>query len=306
MIPLKESEYNFLEMAKNWASKEWQKVNTIWLDRTGQDYAYRKHVIEPYLSELISSLNLSPSSSIVEIGCGDGSHSLFWRRKLNDLGLESVHVFGVDLLESLIIKARVNAKNFKNITFTVADATDFNTAKLIHDAIGKPDVIVSMFLLQDIPDLEGVLSMVNSCLENGGQYISVIVNPDFACHLADAGSVTRYKGEDLPPEYISDSGIVQWRYIGYYPIVQSEKPPFYLPYFHRSITDYHEAYQKSGFNISKEMLKIPYSKLRNVLQENMIDPFCKKPFNVYWPYIINEPSSVLIHAVNENAAANGK
>jgi|SRR3989339_176938 len=297
MTALKDSEYNFIEMAKEWASTEWQKVSTMWMDRADQDYAYRKYVIEPSLSELISTLNLSPSSSIVEIGCGDGSHSLFWRRKLNDLGLESARVFGVDLLESLIIKARANAKNFENISFAVADAVDFNTAKLIHDTIGKPDVIVSMFLMQDIPDLEGVLRMVNSCLKKGGQYISVIVNPNFALHLADSGCVKRYKGEDLPPEHISESGVVQWHYVGYYPIVQADKPPFYLPYFHRSITDYHEAFQKSGFRFSREMIMMPDPNRLKMLQEERIDPFCKKPFNVYWPYIINEPSSLLIHAV---------
>jgi len=306
MISLNKSKYNIMEMAKKWASMEWQKVSAIWIDRAGQDFTYRKYVIEPNLSKIIPTLNLRHSSSIVEIGCGDGSHLLFWRRKLNDLGLESVHVFGVDLLDSLIIKARVNAKDFKNITFAVADAADFDTAKLIHDAIGKPDVIVSMFLMQDIPDLEGVLSMVNSCLENGGQYISVIVNPDFACTLVDAGVVTRYRGEELPPECISDSGIVQWRYAGYYPIVQTDKPPFYLPYFHRSIADYHKAFLNSGFNMARKMLNMPGSRTRKMLQEDMIDPFCKNPFNVYWPYIINEPSSVLIHAVNGSTTARRK
>jgi hypothetical protein len=41
-------------------------------------------------------------STSQEIGCGDGTHSIFWRQTLDGLGLESVRVFGVDLFEPLI------------------------------------------------------------------------------------------------------------------------------------------------------------------------------------------------------------
>jgi hypothetical protein len=42
--------------------------------------------------------------------------------------------------------------------------TDINTATMTHETAGKPDVIIAMFLFQDMPDLEGVPRMVNACL----------------------------------------------------------------------------------------------------------------------------------------------
>lgn len=94
---------------------------------------------------------------VVEIGCGDGAHSIFWRQQLKNLGLDNVQIFGTDLLEPLIIKARENAKGYKNISFEVADVTDINTVKMIRDKVGIPNGVVAMFLLQDVPDLEGLL-----------------------------------------------------------------------------------------------------------------------------------------------------
>lgn len=296
MITSEESDHTFTPIAKKWAAEEWEASSPVWLNRPSQDHNYRKYVVEPYLSRLIPSLNLKPDSSVVEIGCGDGSHSLFWRQNLDDLGLQNVHILGIDIVEALIMQARCAATNRKNISFEVADAADSDTVRFIHDAIGVPDLVVSMFLMQDMPDLSGLLSMVDSCLRKGGNFISVIVHPDFAENLRKAGHVKRYGGDDLPPEHISITRIVQWRYIGYYPIVQTDEPPFYLPYFHRNLTDYREAFLKSSFKFPQEMIMMPDTDTSRKLQERGIDPFCDRPCNVYWPLIMQEPSSVLICA----------
>ena len=172
--------------------------------------------MEPSLSKLITKLNLNPSSLVVEIGCGDElAHSIFWRQQLNNLGLDKVQIFGIDLHDPLIIKARENAECYKNISFEVADVNEVKTVKIIHDKLGIPDVIVAMFLLQDTPDLEGTLKMVKSCLKDRGHFIVVFVHPDFAMHLQQLGQVkVAAADKDIPDEYISPSGIVQWRFRG--------------------------------------------------------------------------------------------
>jgi SAM-dependent methyltransferase len=286
-----------LKKAKRWAEKIWTEAIASWSERPAQDYAYRKLVVEPPLSELIAKLDLNPLSLVIEIGCGDGAHSIFWRQQLNSLGLDNVQIFGVDLLEPLIVKARENAVGYKNISFEVADVTDINIVKMIHDKFGIPEVIVAMFLLQDVPDLEGVLKMIESCLKENGHFIAVFVHPDFAKHLFEAGYVKRIEEAYLPPEYITDSGIVQWRFVGYYPIARTDNPPFYLPYFHRFLKDYRRAFEHYRLKIIDGIPLMLNSNVALELQGKRVAPFYEDKWNIYWPLIINEPSSMLIHAI---------
>ncbi len=283
-----------LEKVAGWSRAVWTNAAALWSERPTQDHMYRKYVVEPRLSQLIPKLGLSPSSLVVEIGCGDGAHSFFWRKELNNLGLANVRIFGLDISEALILKARGNAVGYKNVSFEIADVTNINTAGMIHDAVGVPDVVVAMFLLQDLQDLEGVLRMVQATLRSGGHFIAVVVHPNFASRLADVGHLHKYNGADIPTKYVSDSGIVQWRYMGYYPIAQADRTPFYLPYFHRTVTDYNHALQTNRFDIVREISMMPYIDTET---KDQVEPFHKTLWNVYWPYIVEEPSSLLIHAV---------
>ncbi len=287
-----------LEKAKQWAKMAWADAIASWSERPEQDYAYRQYVVEPPLAKLISQLELHSSSIVVEIGCGDGAHSIFLRQQLNKLGLGNVRIFGVDLHEPLIIKARKNAEVYKNISFEMADATDINTAKMIHNKVGIPDVIVAVFLLHDVPDLEGILKMIKSCLKDKGHFIAVFVHPDFASHLFEAGYVKRLKEGYLPDEYIADSGIVQWRFVGHYPIAQTDTPPFYLPYFHRSLLDYYNAFENFNLEIVDKLPLMLEPHIADRLREEKVSPFYEDKWNIYWPLIIKEPSSILIHATN--------
>ena len=292
-----------LEKAKKWAEKAWADAISSWSKRPAQDYAYRKHVVEPHIAKLIAKLNLNPSSLVIEIGCGDGTHSIFWRQQLNNLGLDKVRIFGIDLHEPLIIKARKNAAGYKNISFEVADVNEVKTAKIIHDKVGIPDVIVAMFLLQDTPDLEGTLKMVKSCLKDRGHFISVFVHPDFVKHLFEAGYVKGIEEGYLPPEYITDLGIVQWRFAGYYPIAQKDDSPFYLPYFHRHVEDYLDALHKKQFTIVARKDLMLARDIAEKLKEKRISPFYEEKHNIYWPLIVSEPSTILIHAVKDTVYA---
>ena len=285
-----------LEKTKKWAEKAWADAISSWSKRPAQDYAYRKHVVEPPISNIITNLNLNPSSLVVEIGCGDGTHSIFWKQQLKNLGIDRVRIFGIDLHEPLIIKARENAEGYTNISFEVADVNEIKTAKIIHDKVGIPDVIVAMFLLQDTPDLEGTLKMVKSCLKDKGHFIAVFVHPDFAKHLFEAGYIKGLEEGYLPPEYITDSGIVQWRFVGCYPIARKNGPPFYLPYFHRSLEDYYKAFKSLNFEIIDKIPLLLEPNIADRLREEKVSPFYEDKWNTYWPLIVKEPSSMLIHA----------
>jgi SAM-dependent methyltransferase len=218
---------------------------------------------------------------------------------LDKLGLHDIKIVGVDFLRPLIMKAKENAIPYKNISFEVADVTDINTARMIRTKFGSPDVIIAMYLLQDTPDLEGTMKMASLCLKEGGHFIAVVVHPDFAEHLSEAGYVKHSQEEYLPREYVTDSSIVQWRFVGLYPIAREDDEPFYLPYFHRFIEDYYRAFEMYEFTIIDNVPLIPDRSLFLKYGEKRISPFYENKRNVYWPLIQKEPSSMVIHAIKK-------
>lgn len=139
--------------------------------------------------------------------------------------------------------------------------------------------------------------MVESCLEDKGHFIAVFVHPDFAEHLFEAGYIKGFEEGDLPSEYMTDSGIIHWRFVGYCPIAQKDAPPFYLPYFQRSLTDYNMAFEIYNLETIDKTPLMLSSNVASELQEKRVTPFCEDKWNIYWPLIINEPSSILIHLI---------
>lgn len=287
---------HILKDVKEWAAESWENAIDPWTRRPAQDYVYRHHIVEPALARLISESNFEPLSLITEIGCGDGTHTVFWRRQLDDVGLGRVRVVGVDLFRSLIVQAGKNTSNHRNISFLTADVTLRETVDMIHQEVGVPDVMVAMFLLQDVPDLIGLMEMVTACLRDEGHFIAVLVHPDFAEQLMSADCIQRPRKENLHEKYVTESGLVQWRFIGHYPIAREDAPPFYLPYFHRTLADYYEVLYHFNFDV---IAKIPLGPDEGLCDEASSpgEPFRNTKWNVYWPYIKTGPSSILIHAI---------
>lgn len=283
-----------LENAKVWAEKAWIESKFDWLNRSPQDYVYRKYVVNPTSSKIVGDLGLKSNSSVIDIGCGDGVQTILLRQLLTNKGLENIKILGVDLSESLIIKAKENSRGFRNIQFEVGDITEKATAKLIKNKVGNPDLVVASFLLQDVPDLESVLNTVFTLLKAGGHFIAVVVHPQFAEHLLALGRIKIPDEKDSLKEYVSPTGIVQWRFRGYYPIAEENAPPFYLPYFHRTLHDYCNALEFCKFKIENALSLTPN---KEVIKKIKIFPFVKSEWNVYWPMIVNEPSSLLLHAI---------
>jgi len=294
-----------LNKAKDWAGRLWAESAALWAERSVQDDNYRRYVVEPVLLRQMKQVGLNSSSKIIEIGCGDGSHVVFLRGELGKMGLNSVHIVGIDNNESLIRKAKEKASSVNNARFEVGDATSVEATAEIMKSTGQVDLVIAMFLLQDTPDLEGVLTVVQAILKKGGHFIALVVHPNFAERLDDTGHLKRYGGTDLPLFYMSNSGLVQWRYIGYYPILKADGPPFYLPYFHRTVADYRDAFIKKKFDVAAEISLIPDCGISGKWREAKIEPFYESLWNVYWPYILKEPSSILIHAVNGRGATIG-
>jgi len=288
-MPLTQTK-SYIMKAEFWASSLWEMSRTRWPERVGQDRNYRTQVIHPVLEKLLGGL-FSDGIHIIDLGCGDCSFlddPRFGERIMMDGSY-----LGIDISGKLIEKAKSRHKG-KEISFLQGDLADLSLASRI-SGIGKDwNAALSVFVIQEVPDFNTFLKNLAGIVPPGCLIIVVTVHPQFAEWLLDEDSM--WVEKDLNPG--SGNGGL-WRWAGYYPIVDEPREPFYLPYFHRSIEDYTEAFSRAGLKIS-EILSVPDQKhdLPDLLERG-ISPFVQFETNLYWPRIAEEPSALVITAVKE-------
>ena len=157
------------------------------------------------------------------------------------------------------------------------------------------DAVLSVFVIQEVPDLDTFLENLARITSPGCLVIVVTVHPAFAEWLLDEGRMlTESAFKPVPGDETT------WRWAGYYPIVDEPLEPFYLPYFHRSIEDYREAFARAGLKIC-DIRDIPNRKHDLPrLRELRVTPFIPFDTNLYWPRIAEEPSACVITALRED------
>ena len=81
----------------------------------------------------VDRLQLSPGDSVLEIGCGTGGNLRFLREAV---GLEG-HIFGVDLSEGMLSKARqlCTKRKWKNVTLIHSDASSYTVPEAVSGVI---------------------------------------------------------------------------------------------------------------------------------------------------------------------------
>ena len=109
--------------------------------------------------------------SILEIGCGRGTASIFLNKRLNCKSI------GIDFSEVSIEIAKKNASFYKsNSEFFIADIFDHNLFK--NEFIGgkgKFDVVISLGVLEHIESLEECLLIHNELLKKDGLFCAMVV-----------------------------------------------------------------------------------------------------------------------------------
>ena len=287
---------NYIQKAETWASSLWEMARTRWPERVGQDKNYRKHVVHPVLEKLLRRW-LHCGIRILDLGCGDCS--LLEDSRFGDRIRMGGSYLGIDISSELIEKA-VSRHKGKEICFLQGDLADPALAGQI-SGVGKDwNAVLSVFVIQEVPDLDTFLKNLSGIVSPGCLIIVVTVHPEFAEWLLNEGRM--WVEKDLNPGS-DNEGLWQWA--GYYPIVDEPHEPFYLPYFHRSIEDYTEAFSRAGLKVS-EIRGIPDRKLDlPSLRERRISPFIQFETNLYWPRIVEEPSAMVITAVKEGIHGKG-
>jgi len=281
--------------AESWAASLWRDALPRWKERPGQDTNYRRYVVFPALHAALSAHLPGGNPRILELGCGDGNllDERFVRECLENGG----DYLGIDISTELLETAAARHPG-ENIRFLGYDVTKKAFVEHIAKREAAWDVVVSILAIQEIPDLESFMDNLSRTASRDTLILLAAVHPDFGRWLMETGRMR--KEDSLSP---GGAGGMQWRWAGYYPIVDEGREPFLLPYFHRSMDDYLALFGKHGFGM-KGVVEIPDREhLLPELVERGISPFVSFGTNLYWPRIAAEPSSVLFVAKKEGRHA---
>ncbi len=274
--------------ANKWVRSVWSEAVSRWSGREGQDKSYREHVVFPALEDILSRRFRSGGLRILDLGCGDGIF-LDHPGHMNLLTGERAYL-GIDVSGELLARAGRH-HHADRIEFLRGDLTDNGLADRIIATGIDWNCVLSVFSVQEIPDIGTVLQTITRSVGSGAYVVIVTVHPDFAQWLLDAGKMRLEKS-------ISCARGPGFRWAGYYPIVDEPHEPFYLPYFHRTIEDYEECMINHGI-LPSEIIELPGKNEMADLAKRGISPFRNFEHNVYWPNIVKQPSSIALIARKE-------
>jgi len=238
--------------------KVWNDAAEAWIDfvRTGKDYT-RVGLNNPATFDLIGNVK---GLVVLDLACGEG----FNTRELARMGSK---VTGIDFSEKLIEFARQEeAEENLGIHYDVKDATNLGR---IPDSYF--DLVTCFMALQDIEDYRKAISEVSRVIKPGGRFVFSIPHPCFETMTINGERVhssERYFGEVKYP--------IHWN-------MERLAEPFKTISFHRTLTAYFNALNRSSFYVSE-----------------LVEPkLTEEAFHKY-PYLndsLTRPQSVIIEAV---------
>ena len=163
---------------------------------------------------------------IIDAGCGTG----YLTRKLYDLG---ANVVGIDFSDKMIEIAKSKSPY---IEFLVDSCTQLST---LDDK--SFDMIISNYVLMDIPELQETLNNFNRVLKCGGEAVLIFSHPCFP-----QGNST-FSLDEQTFEY-------HWTF-NYFDVRKCVDPPWAhfsseFIWFHRPLSTYWKSFLVAGFNVN--------------------------------------------------------
>lgn len=171
--------------------------------------------------------SLKEGDVVLDLGSGAGFDSFLAAKKVGSRG----KVFGVDMTDEMLIKAKENAKRggFTNVEFKKGDIEDLP----IED--NSIDVIISNCVINLAPDKEKVFKEAYRVLKNGGKMMVsdiVLIKPLPEEILNDKDLLVGcVSGAILKEEYLN-----LLKNAGFAEITVHKETPAFLPEYGRSVT----------------------------------------------------------------------
>lgn len=207
----------------------WGKVSK-WYDSVVEDGggSFQSDLILPNLLRL---MKIKAGEKVLDIACGQG----FFTRQFESAGATA---FGADVSAEMIQIAR--EKSSRPDSYAVAPADSLAFAK---DAeFDKATIILAM---QNIENLQGVMSEASRVLKKTGKLYIVLNHPAFRIPKKSSWGFDEKKKVQyrIVEQYLSDSMIKIKMHPGK---EQSE----YTVSFHRPLQEYFKIFKKAGFYVS--------------------------------------------------------
>jgi len=280
--------HDLCETGAAWSDRLWRAARERWTTRKGQDRNFRRFVIHPALGRIIRAWFHDAPVNVLDLGCGDG---VFLDDEVGRGVIERGGTYtGLDIADDILESAR-SRHNGEGISFICGDLNDAGLSSMPGLAGKRWDCILSVFAIQEVPRLDSFCRVLYETAGDDTIAAIVTVHPDFAQWLYDNGSMA--PEDTLAPPQEKERRVDLWRWAGHYPIVDEPGEPFYLPYFHRTLTDYRETFERHGF-IIEEVRELPESlDACERLTKEKITPFVNFDNNVYWPRMAEAPSAIV-------------
>jgi len=270
-----------LKKAQEWAQEVWSKSVKNWKTRN-QDYNYKRLLARPGVEKSIKTFRVVRDGIFLDVGCGEGSETRHIRDFLVRQGYTGTF-YCFDQQKELIQIAQATSEETSPPITLVFDYG--RTGELVekYDLQGKVDRAFSTFLLQDMPDVERYFETMSLCLKKSGGAIFLLVDPYFGKAMLEKGvlKVNRKLQSEL------------WRWAAEYPIVEEGGKTFYAPYFHRELEDYLKLLYQHFSDVTLFDLR-PSNEVIEMSKRDKISPFYDHPGNVYYPEILEIPSSLFL------------
>ncbi len=256
-----------LKLWKEWSRRIWKEADSEWVKREGQDLIYHNEVVVPHILEAIKDNN--SFCNVVDLGAGDG----YPLQKLIEKNRFNLHnCLLIDESEYKLNYARRRLKKYDTCVL-VADLQSFSWVQKVK-SLSSPKLIISIFVIQELPYLQHFADNLKQAINDNDVTLLVTVAPIFGYNLL--------KGKGLIIRKWKNTKMKDWKWVAKYPVPTDHKV-IYLPYFHRTLTDYRKIFSKSGLKIEKS--KYLYLEVKEA-KNHFVN-------TVYENYIFKMPSSLL-------------
>lgn len=202
----------------------WNRVAHDWNQHVGtHGDANRVLNSDPVLWAMAGDLR---GRRVLDAGCGTGYLSAQLRAR-------GAQVIGVDFSEQMIQIAR---SQHPELDFRVDSVSELNTV-----GSAQFDIVISNYVLMDIPDLDGALRSFARVLRSDGAAIVVFSHPCFPQGRA----------------VVQGDGQVAYRWdFPYFEHRKRVDPPWgrftsEFIWFHRPLSDYWKAFRRAGFSVAE-------------------------------------------------------
>jgi len=191
---------------------------------------------------------------VLDAGCGTGYLSRLLSKK-------GARVVGIDLSEKMIEVARRLAIPEYGGDFRVEDCSKIESVEK-----ASMEYVVSIYCLQDLPDLEGAISSLRSVLRPDGTAVLIFGHPCFSgdsvpkIEKDKMGNKIRITYQWSQPyfNHLRIEEVWNGTVAGSHESV-TYKTPF--TFYHRPLSDYWKCFNKSGFRIvefDEPVIRPPY------------------------------------------------